>query len=133
MTPRPKLADKEIDQDLEDMLLGILDYWDYWDPVICFAAEHFIAPKKRGPGAPKKLNTGARDLMACLMLHRAKVEGGSERKAANDLAAQWREHGWSNDSGETLRQTYLRQCRTGPTESMRQAAAVLMRSKNAGR
>ena len=133
MSRRPKLADKEIDQDLEDLLLGILDYWDYWDPVICFGAEHILDPKRRRPGAPKKLDTGARDLMAHWVLYQAKVEGGSERKAANDLAAKWKELGLCNDSGETLRQTYLRQCRTGPTESMRQAAAALMRSKAAGR
>jgi hypothetical protein len=141
MSRRPKLADKEISQELEDMLLGTLDWcrWESglndggnaWQLIVDLA---FGQPDKPlSVGAPTKLDTGARDLLICLEMHMAVIEGKSVRKAADDLAALFRELDLYHVNGETLRQRYLLLGREGPTVSMLRAAKALWRSKQAGR
>jgi hypothetical protein len=175
VTSRPKLVDKEINQEIEDCLLGLLDYMsmkydlpdeeDAWGWIANLVGECFVkdlgvtlsdaghkrlkagvnvrvtqnmAPllqvkKTTKPGAPTKLNTGAFDLLVCAKMHHAKMKNISVRRAANDLAEFFKELGWRDVSGETLRQRYLLLYRHGPTDSMLKAADSLWLSKRAGR
>jgi hypothetical protein len=170
---RPKLADKEISQDLEDRLLGLVDHLDreypdaqYWYQISCLALEcdkrglgptlsragqerrnlgihtvssgmtpELVISKSAKPGAPTKLDRGARDLLIYLEMIRAENEGKSIREAARNLEYLWRRDNLSKDSWKTIRQRYytLRRRQAEPSDSMLRAADSLSRSKAAGR
>ncbi len=88
-------------------------------------------PKKRAPHRPYDLAVGLRDLHTHIELNRARREGRSVRKAADELAKRWRKEGISNWSGNSLRQRYYKiRRRGGATKGMIMAAIKEEKSRS---
>ena len=111
---------------------GLNDVGDGWRLSLCLADDRFpefratYGPWPKPKHRPHDLHIGARDLILCLELLRAELEGRSVRQASRELAARWRKEGKSDWSGESLRQRYMRLRKSGElTTGMKKAARVL--------
>ena len=118
--------------DRYDIPGGLGDPGTGWLLAAYLAGEHVrgFAPTYRPSPKPKyrppDLHVGARDLILCLELLRAEMEGRSVRQASRELAEQWRKAGTCNWKAESLFRHYMLLCKGEPTEGMKEAARVLI-------
>ena len=132
---------------LRDKLTALLDHYGIegglddpangWKLALCLAGDHVkeFAPVYRRPSKPPhrphELRAGARDIILCLELTHAKLEGRSVLQTADKLAQRWQAQGKSNASGATLYRKYFRLRKEieahGVTPGMIDAARVLNR------
>ena len=112
---------------------GLDDLGNGWKLALCLAGDHVpgFAPTYRTPPKPPHrpdddLHVGGRNLILCLELKRAELEGRSVRQASRELAGRWRKEGKCDWNGESLRRLYISLRDSGKlTKGMIDAARVL--------
>lgn len=86
---------------------------------------HTYRPPPKPRHRPQNLRIGARNLNLCLLLIQAELDGRSVRATAEKLAKEWRDGGVCDLKAESLRKTYRRFKKEGPTEAMLEALRIL--------